>query len=170
MRFGFLVAHGEPPSVMTQLFLSATLLLLLPKDCVSQANSSPPARDTPQVVVVSEKSPFLAGALEVITLPTIGYAYAGNWTRGLPSAAVRILGLALWGEQLDPIGPPPPCEARCAVGAIMLLGGWIWAASDAAGTARRTNEERRAEALGAIVLPTLEGRRVGVLIQLRIPR
>ena len=168
MRLGPRMAPGTSVPVMTLLFLSAAHLLLLPNEGVSQANPSFPARDLPQVAVISEKSPFLAGTLE-ITLPTLGYAYAGDWTRGLPSAGVRILGLLLWGEQLSPYGPPP-CDAKCVAGGVMLIGGLIWAAKDAAGTARRTNEGRRAEALGAIVLPTLEGGKLGMLIQFRALR
>jgi hypothetical protein len=138
--------------------------LLLPTEAMTQERIP----DPPRVVVVPGKSPFLAGALEIITLPTIGYAYAGNWTRGFPSAAVRILGFALWREQL--YWSPPPCQAQCIAGAIMLYGGWIWAASDAAGTARRTNEERRTEALRGAVLPTLHRGSLGVQIQLRVSR
>lgn len=138
--------------------------LLLPTGAMTQERIP----DPPGVVVVTGKSPFVAGALEIITFPTIGYAYAGNWTRGFPSAAVRILGFALWREQM--FWSPPPCRAQCIAGAIMLYGGWIWAASDAAGTARRTNEELRTEALRGALLPTLHGGSLGVQFQLRLSR
>ena len=169
MRVDPMSGGVRPCSTSVLLFLSATLSLFSPRMGVAQTASGLPASDEMRVVVISEKSPFLAGVLELVTFPTIGYAYAGNWKRGLPSAAVRILGFALWGEQMVSLDSDP-CDARCVSGLLMLIGGWVWAASDAAGTARRTNEKRRAEALGAVVLPTFGRRSVGAQIQIRIPR
>ena len=122
----------------------------------AQDRPQAPNEDAPQVVVISEKSPFVAGVLEVFVLPTVGYAYAGNWSRGIPSALVRIVGLGLVVEQQFTIfGKPPPCEGQCVVGAVLYGVGTIWAAIDAAGTAKRENEKRRERAVGVAVLPNI---------------
>lgn len=110
--------------------------------------------DSASVVVVSEKSPVAAGVLEWV-FPTIGYAYAGNWTRGLPSGLVRITGAVLIvSQQFVIFGEPPPCRDECVAGAIMLVGGTVWAIIDAGRTASKENERRRASLLGASVAPT----------------
>ncbi len=127
--------------------------------------------DAPQVVVISEKSPFLAGALEVLTLPTIGYAYAGNWSRGIPSALVRIVGFGLVAEQQFTVfGSPPPCEGQSQAGLALAVVGTIWAVIDAAGTARRTNEKCRAEAQRLALIPTFGAGGPGLTVGIRMPR
>ena len=102
------------------------------------------------------KSPVLAAALEV-AIPTFGYAYAGDWSRGIPLALVRVVGVGLVIEQqwcLCIFEEPPPCEGRCIVGVAMAIGGAVWAAIDAASTARRQNERRGFPPRGPTVLPT----------------
>ncbi len=98
------------------------------------------------VVQVTEKSTIAAGLLEWL-VPTAGYAYAGNWVRGIPSALARVGGIALYlDDQFTIFGSPPPCEAKCVAGAALAVGGTIWGIVDASATASRENERRRAEA------------------------
>ncbi len=124
-----------------------------------------------QVVVISERSPVLAGALEVFTFPTIGYAYAGNWRRGIPSGLVRLGGLGLIiSQQLTIFGDPPPCRDRCVAGAVIFGLGTIWALIDVVGTTKRENERRRERAVGvARARSTAHGQqvRVGEAIRVR---
>ncbi len=71
--FAFTTAAG--------LMSASTLIALLLSFAVApharaQDRPQAPNEDASQVVVISERSPVLAGALEVFKLPTIGYAYA----------------------------------------------------------------------------------------------
>ena len=84
-----------------------------------------PGGDTPPPVTSSEKSPATAALLEAFTVPTLGYAHAGSWARGLPSAAVQLLGVGLALEQqfcLCIFEEPPPCVGRCIVGIALADG------------------------------------------------
>ncbi len=143
---------------MTQLCRMAWVCgILLITAVGARAQEGPTTRgggDAQSVAVVSEKSPVAAGVLEW-AFPTLGYAYAGNWSRGVPSALVRITGLVLFMEdQFVIFGEPPPCEGQCVLGVAMALGGTIWAIVDAGRTATRENERKRASVLGATVVPT----------------
>ena len=130
---------------------SIALLLSLAVAPGARAQDRPqaPNEDTPQVVMISERSPSAAGVLEVFTLPTIGYAYAGNWRRGIPSGLVRLGGLGLViSQQFTIFGAPPPCRDRCVAGAVILGLGTVWALIDVVGTTKRENERRRERAGG----------------------
>lgn len=81
-------------------------------------------------------SPAVAGIVEWL-LPTAGYAYAGDWSAGLVSNAVRVGGMVLLLSTFDE--PADTCENACAVGAVALLGGTIWAIVGAVNTARDHN-------------------------------
>ena len=125
------------------------LLLYLAMAPAARAQDRPqaPNEDAPQVVVISEKSPFAAGGLEVFTLPTIGYAYADNWRRGIPSGLVRLGGIGLIvSQQLTIFGDPPPCLDLCVAGTVIFSLGTIWAVIDVVGTTKRENEKRRERA------------------------
>ena len=101
-------------------------------------------------IVVSGKSPVTAGYLELL-LPTLGYGYAGNWSRGIPSALVRITGLGLAFNASNTTG-----RARTeALGLAIFGAGAIWAVIDASRTASRENARRREAVLGGTVMPTL---------------
>ena len=117
--------------------------------------------------VASDRSPTAAVVLEW-ALPTVGYAYAGNWTRGIPSALVRLAGLATFlDDQFTIFGSPPPCESQCLVGLGIATAGTVWAMFDAARTTTRENDRRRAAATGVSVTTSVGRRHVGV--GLRVP-
>lgn len=144
------------------LLLLALAFLLLPAALRAQDVVSPAADPAP--VFIQERSPVLAGVLDVF-IPTAGYAYAGNWKRGLPSAAVRVVGLVLVMEHIvvTPLWGETDCDAGCIIGQVLLLGGTAWAGWDAAATARRTNERLRSRVLGLTLAPSGSGgMRMGV--------
>jgi len=154
--------------------LGLAFVVLLAAVVRAEAQDAPVPQETggPQVVVIAEKSPVAAGVLEW-TLPTLGYGYAGDWTRGVPSALVRIAGVALFLPHLGSaflFVEPPSCESKCVAGAVMLVGGTIWAIVDAGRTASRENARRRDAVLGSTVMPILgpTGRGIGVRISVGI--
>ena len=126
--------------------------------------------EEPEIVVISEKSAMVAGALEWI-FPTVGYAYAGNWVRGLPSAGLRIGGLLLaLDRQSVSFGETPPCQGQCVLGLVMAVGGTIWAIVGAGSTARHENDRRRAAARGVQVAPTFGAGGAGVGVRVALGR
>ena len=155
------------PSSKTLPLLTVGILLALAAEIQAQDTSGAPEGDTRQVVVVSEKSALGAAALEWF-IPTVGYAYAGSWSRGIPSGLVRVGGLVLMAsQQLVLFGEPPPCRDRCVVGAAVFAAATIWAMVDAGRTAGRENEKRRAAASGVALVPTFGD--AGPGLGLRIP-
>ena len=155
------------------LMSASTLMALLLSLAVApgaRAQERPQAlnEDAPQVVVISEKSPFAAGVLEVFTLPTIGYAYADNWRRGIPSGLVRLGGMGLVvSQQFTILGDPPPCRGRCVAGAVIFGLGTIWALVDVVRTTKRENERRRERAIGVAVLPNIRSSGASVTLRVR---
>ena len=118
-KFFALPTAAGPTSART--LMALLLSLAVAPGARAQDRPQAPNEDASQVVVISEKSPFAAGVLEVFTLPTIGYAYAGNWRRGIPSGLVRLGGLGLIiSQQLTIFGDPPPCRDRCVAGAVIF--------------------------------------------------
>lgn len=150
--------------VTRTLVLLALASLGLPLTAAGQTADSPAPHPAP--VIIQERSPALAAVLDVF-VPTAGFAYAGSWKRGLPSGAVRVVGIALTAEHIvgTPLGSGVDCEASCVLGQVLLVGGTIWAGWDAAATARRNNERDRARALGVTVAPSTTG---GVQVGLRL--
>lgn len=143
-----------------------------PSGVVGQQTATSPS-DSAQVVVVSEKSPWVAGALEYF-VPTLGYGYAGNWKRGLPTAVARVAGLALLlGDAFDDIsimGPtsdPPPCEGRCVVGVALIVVGSVWAIADASAEAKRYNARQHARAVAMSPILSPRGWGVSVAVSVR---
>jgi hypothetical protein len=149
--------------------ISLLLLLTIPR-ALSGQDPEPGPDPVSEPVVVSEKSPFAAGVIEW-ALPTAGYAYAGDWSRAIPSGIVRVAGFAMVvGQQFTIFGDPPPCEGTCIAGAILLAGGTLWGVLDAAATARRTNERLREEALSRVSISPVRGPDgTGMRIGLRLP-
>ncbi len=134
----------------------------------AQDRPQAPNEDASQVVVISERSPVLAGALEVFTLPTIGYAYAGNWRRGIPSGLVRLGGLGLiLSQQFTTLGDPPPCRGRCVAGAVIFGWGTIWALIDVVGTTKRENQKQRERAVEVAVLPNVRSFGASLAVRVR---
>ena len=171
-KFFALPTAAGPVSVST--LIALLLSLAVATGARAQDPPTAPNQDAPRVVVISEKSPFGAGVLEVFTLPTIGYAYAGNWRRGIPSGLVRVGGMGLvMSQQLTFFGDPPPCRDLCVAGAVMLGLGTIWALIDVVGTTKRENEKRRLRAGGVARPPsTARGRQLvtGDAIRVRASR
>jgi hypothetical protein len=119
------------------------------------------------------RSPVLAGALELLMpVPTLGYAYAGNWRRGLLPGGVQVLGLFLVSAGVGGVifdglfggDDDASCGALCPVGATMIVGGRVWATVGAARTARTRNLERGG-ALSLQWVPTSGG--IGILAAYR---
>jgi hypothetical protein len=142
------------------------VLLLLPMHAGAQV--TPTARsDSVQTIVVADKSAFAAGALEWM-IPTVGYAYAGNWSRGILPGLVRISGMGLLFSHLSLMWlEDAPCRGRCVAGCVMGLGGAVWAVVDAANTAKRENRRRRAAA-GVSIVPTVDHNGLGAAILVAI--
>jgi hypothetical protein len=117
----------------------------------------------------SHKSPLAAGLLEWFTVPTVGYAYAGDWSRGIPSGLVRLTGFGLVLSAVNVDEPvDDACGGRCALGLAMFLGGSAWAVIDAVNTAERENDRRRSTSAGVSALPTIVDGRVGFRVQIAL--
>jgi hypothetical protein len=117
-----------------------------------------------------QRNPTTAGVLEALTIPTLGYAYAGNWARGLPPAMIQLLGVGLILEQqycLCIFEDPPPCEGACTAGIILVVGARLWAMVDASSTAKRSNARAQGSLSGSRMMPILSPTRAGV--SFRIP-
>jgi hypothetical protein len=119
------------------------------------------------------RSPLLAGALELLMpVPTLGYAYAGNWRRGLLPGGIQVLGLFLVSagvggvifDGLFDADDDASCGALCPIGATMIVGGRVWATVGAARTAR-TRSLERGGALSLQWVPTSGG--TGILVAYR---
>ena len=86
----------------------------------------------------SAKSPLVAAGIEYL-VPTLGHAYAGDWSRGLPPAALIVAGVVL--------GVTSDCdESSCAgfiAGLGMALAGKVWGIFSAADTAQARNAATR---------------------------
>lgn len=122
------------------------------------AGIAPPASaqapEAGQQAVAHEHSPFVAGLVEWI-LPTAGFAYAGDWKRGLAPNAARVGGMVLLLSTYDE--DTEDCPAACAVGAVAFLGGTVWAIYGAVVTAKDHNGRLRAAASRMDLGPGPEG-------------
>ena len=150
------------------LVLVSQLLIYCPQVMAQGA----PGADTLPPVIGSEKSVTTAALLEAFTVPTLGYAYAGSWARGLPSAAVQLLGVGLALEQqlcLCFFEEPPPCVGRCVVGIALAVGARVWAIIDASLTVKRNNAGGQGTISALRMLPMLgqNGAGLGVPIPTR---
>ena len=87
----------------------------------------------------ADKSAVLAGVLEWL-VPTVGFAYAGDWKRGLPPAAVTLAGVVLFAATFEfHIFSESECNGTCTIGLLMAAGGRIWGIIDAVDTAKDFN-------------------------------
>lgn len=96
----------------------------------------------------SNRSSGLASTLELF-IPTAGFAYAGEWTRGLLPNAVRIGSVVGIVSHCD---PDRGDRGTCAAFAGVLLVSHIWATVGAANTARDRNRSLGAAAPRLVVL------------------
>jgi hypothetical protein len=97
------------------------------------------ASDT--VYVGSHHNPVTAGVLEFFSFPTAGFAYAGDWSRGLLPNAFRLGSGIAFAATYDDGGDE--CDDACALWAIAFLGSTIWATVEAANTAKDYNARMR---------------------------
>lgn len=100
------------------------------------------------VTAQSTRSAGLAGTLELF-VPTAGFAYAGEWTRGLLPNAVRIGSVVGMVSNCD---PDRGDRGTCAALAGVFLVSHIWATVGAANTARDRNRSLGAADAGLVVL------------------
>ena len=135
-----------------------------------RAQDLPGATDSTNPTSVSDRSAAAAVVLEW-ALPTVGYAYAGNWSRGIPPAVVRLLGFAMvLDHQFTIFGSPPPCEGQCAFGYGIAAAGTVWAMFDVARTTTRENARRRAAAVEVSVAPSSGRNGLGVGLRVTMRR
>jgi len=119
--------------------------------------------------VAGTRSPVAAALLEWL-VPTAGYAYAGNWSRGLLPNAFRVggtvLALATSIEDSAFFGDEWECSTGCQVGIAMGVVGTVWAIAGAVVETNRLNERVRAAASLANVT-TLPGGGLSIGLRLR---
>lgn len=94
------------------------------------ANGNPPGSGA------HTHSPVAAGLIEWL-IPTAGFAYGGDWTRGFLPNALRIGGLVGLLATCD--GPGDSTGDGCGSFAIVSVAGGIWAIVGAVSTARDHN-------------------------------
>ena len=118
---------------------------------------------TDTVFVGGERSAVLSGVLEYF--PTLGFAYAGDWTRGfLPNAfrVVALVGAFSTGDFLDSGSSSGTAEA---VWGVALGATSVWAIVGAVNTAKDHNRAVRATRTQLSVAPAPFG---GVSVGLRL--
>lgn len=136
-----------------------TMALLLPGAGDLAAQSPVQAPDT--VFLASEHSPVVAGVVEWL-LPTAGFAYGGDWTRGFVPNVVRtasFIGFMKTG------GDSNRCEGACPAWGVALVAGTVWAIVDAVDTARDHNARVRRLVAGLSLEPAPGG---GAAVGLRV--
>jgi len=82
-------------------------------------------------------SPVAAGIIEWLTFPTLGYAYAGDWSRGLLPNAVRVGTIVGFLSTYDDDGDQ--CSSACAVWGVAAVASTVWAVVGAVNTAKDHN-------------------------------
>ena len=104
-------------------------------------------QNTDATSVSESRSALLSGVLEWY-VPTMGYAYAGDWSGGLLPNAVRLGGVvAIW------VGVGTDSESVLYTGVVAFTAGTVWAVAGAAHAARRRSGGRPPEVRQA---PSLE--------------
>lgn len=148
---GFLalaISRVKPVVCALACLLSATAL---------DAQERAPAADT--VYVAGQRSPFAAGLLET-ALPTGGYAYAGDWGRGLLPNALRVASL------FGIVGTCDDTEEGCAEWSVAYLALTVWAVWGAVDTAQDHNRSLSGAMRRVSVGPGPEG---GIALGVRMP-
>ncbi len=109
------------------------------------------AQSVDTVHIAESRSALLSGVLEWL-VPTVGYAYAGDWKGGLLPNTVRIGGtIAYLASDAN------NCEAVCTAGLLAGVGGTVWAIVGAAKTAKRRPSEPQPTRSGLMVVPSQWG-------------
>jgi hypothetical protein len=123
------------------------LLLVL---AAATADSAAAQADT--VFVGNRHSPWASGILELI-VPTAGFAYAGDWTRGFLPNAFRIASTIGFSVTAD--GPEEDVcqdDTACNVWAIATLGTTVWAIVGAVQTANDHNRSIAPQAAARLLV------------------
>ncbi len=149
----------------------------LARDSLSAGDASkagtPPVRNGR---VEGLRSPLAAGALDFF-VPIAGHAYAGNWTRGIPSAVVSLISAGVaagaagqcTGEVLGAIfeAEKDPCSDEAStlnVALVVFAASRVWGAVSAAATANAHNR-RILEAVTLEVVPHSQGAALAMAVR-----
>lgn len=128
------------------------------------AFASTPSRASAQDVgpLPHHHSPVAAGVIEWF-LPTAGFAYAGDWSRGMLPNVVRI---GAWvGLLATSNNPDDSCEGSCQIWGTAVIGATIWSVIGAVRTAGDHNAGNRDTASRFFIGPDSQGGlSVGVLM------
>jgi hypothetical protein len=151
---------------LTILILGAVLFTLTPDPVHSQLSIEQETEATSSVP--GTRSPVAAGFLEYI-IPTAGFAYGGDWRRGLLPNALRIGGLVLVvsRSELGLFGTESECQTECKAGFVLAVVGSIWAIAGAVDTTNEFNDRLRAASAQVTISPFAGG---GLSIGLRVFR
>jgi hypothetical protein len=111
---------------------------------LAAATADPVSAQADAVFVVGTRhSPWAVGLLE-LAVPTAGFAYAGDWTRGFPPNAFRLaslIGLYVAADGSFEGYQYHGCrnETACNLWTVAVLGTTVWAVVGAVQTARDHN-------------------------------
>ena len=152
--------------------ITALTVVALLVGAPARAQAPGEATSTDPPAGTDTRSPLLAGVLEWV-VPTVGYAYAGAWRRGLVPNSVRVGGLVLaaWqfnggtgGADVD------RCPSACVVGLIGAVAGTVWAVAGAARTAASRGQAGSIPTSPLRVAPSpWGGVSVGLALRPRLP-
>jgi len=150
--------HGRNRYLRPTLLTLAALALLIPATAQGQA------ADT--VRVGSTHSALAAGLLEWV-FPTAGFAYAGDWKRGLLPNVLRVGAYVGFIGTADWLSSGDACEGdnACRVFAVAAVATTVWAIVDAVNTAHDHNASIVQQATGLFVEPSGRG---GMAVGVRI--
>ena len=150
---------------------SMVLLVLVPLTTAEPLTAQELASTTePGVDHHDHRAPVMAGALDFF-LPTLGYAYAGDWRRGLLPGGVRIVGVGLIVHGLSKatvdglFGGDADCGSQCSLGLGMVVVGTVWGTVGAARTAHLHN--RNVAGASVSLQPAWVGEGPGVAVGVR---
>jgi len=116
------------------------------------------------VDVGGERSNVLSGVIELY-LPTVGFAYAGDWKRGLLPNAIRIGSFIGLLSTIDFLDSSSSSDTAAGLWAIAFLGTTVWAVVEAVNTANDRNRAVRLRRAQLSVAPAPFG---GVSVGLRL--
>ena len=119
---------------------------------------------TDTVFVGGERSNVLSGVIELY-LPTVGFAYAGDWKRGLLPNALRIGSFIGLLSTVDCLDDSSSSDTAAGLWVTAFLGTTVWAVVEAVNTANDRNRAVRLRRAQLSVAPAPFG---GVSVGLRL--
>lgn len=155
---------------MTLRLVNAVLVsaLLVTGPAWAQATDGTGTGDPP--ATSRSPNPLVAGVVEWV-VPTVGYAYAGDWRKGLVPNTVRVGGLVLFATQVNSAARSSEedrCPSACVAGFILAGVGTVWAVVGAASTASSRAHRNRDVGARISVTPTsVRGMSVGLRVPLQ---